>query len=88
MKTIEMILLTQLTNTSDQGELSYDEKKLALSRKALLVELKEDYQFFHENEIDLAGDYQETITYLESISDEAYQVLRDKLVRFGSVSDD
>lgn len=88
MKTIEMILDAHLTKTTDQGELIYDEQKLTLSRRALLAELEADYKFFHENEIDLVNDYKETITYLESISDEAYQVLLDKLVRFGSLSDD
>ncbi|WP_375708940.1 hypothetical protein PJ261_02205 [Streptococcus dysgalactiae] len=88
MKTIEMILDSHLTNMDEQEDLIFDENKLSLSRKALIAELEEDYQFFHNNEIDLSSDYKETITYLESISDEDYHLLRDKLVRYGSLSDD
>lgn len=88
MKTIELILDSHLTNMDEQESLIFDENKLSLSRKALIAELEEDYQFFHNNEIDLSSDYKATITYLESISDEDYHLLRDKLVRYGSLSDD
>ncbi|PNY21507.1 hypothetical protein ASN88_01175 [Streptococcus parauberis] len=85
MKEIEEVLLSQVTYLSKSSELIVDTNKLSFSRKAMIAEVESDYQWLKESDSDLADSYLKTSEYLSSLTDEAYQLLVDKLVRYGTI---
>lgn len=85
MKEIEEVLLSQVTYLSKSSELIVDTNKLSFSRKAMIAEVESDYQWLKESDSDLADSYLKTSEYLLSLTDEAYQLLVDKLVRYGTI---
>ncbi|MDT2749379.1 hypothetical protein P7H30_06430 [Streptococcus parauberis] len=85
MKEIEEVLLSQVTYLSKSSELIVDTNKLSFSRKAMIAEVESDYQWLKESDSDLADSYLKTSEYLSSLTDETYQLLFDKLVRYGTI---
>ncbi|ELY5747638.1 hypothetical protein RYR35_000864 [Streptococcus iniae] len=85
MKEIEEVLLSQVTYLSKSSELIVDTNKLSFSRKAMIAEVESDYQWLKESDSDLADSYLKTSEYLSSLTDETYQLLVDKLVRYGTI---
>ncbi|MEK5288787.1 hypothetical protein MKY69_04090 [Streptococcus sp. FSL R7-0212] len=85
MKEIEEVLLSQVTYLSKSSELIVDTNKLSFSRKAMIAEVETDYQWLKESDSDLADSYLKTSEYLSSLTDETYQLLVDKLVRYGTI---
>lgn len=85
MKEIEEVLLSQVTYLSKSSELIVDTNKLSFSRKAMIAEVESDHQWLKESDSDLADSYLKTSEYLSSLTDETYQLLVDKLVRYGTI---
>lgn len=78
--TIETTLLLNLfyfeNGTYKRNEIFIEAKR----RKAIAL-LDEDADELKGIDPDLAGEYQETISYLDSLSDEDYQSLKEELLQ-------
>ncbi|HIC0778733.1 TPA: hypothetical protein ACWZZU_001070 [Streptococcus agalactiae] len=88
METLEMVLLDQLTLLNENNELIFNKDKLLLSRQAIIAEVEKDYNILIENEIDLSKNYGKAIHLLKELTNEAYQLLIDRVVRFGTILDE
>ncbi|HEL1582379.1 hypothetical protein [Streptococcus suis] len=64
----------------ENGQYTRNEKYISAKRRKAIALLDEDREELEELDSDLVADYQETIDYLDSLSDEEYQSLKDKIV--------
>ncbi|MCF0239835.1 MAG: transcriptional regulator [Streptococcus gallolyticus] len=78
-ETIETILLTNLFYFEYNRFTRNEAFILARRRKAIAL-LDEDLKEFKAIDERLAQDYQETIAYLETLSDEDYQTLKEDII--------
>ncbi|MCY7178408.1 transcriptional regulator [Streptococcus gallolyticus subsp. gallolyticus] len=78
-ETIETILLTNLFYFEHNRFARNEDFILARRRKAIAL-LDEDLKEFKAIDERLAQDYQETIAYLETLSDEDYQTLKEDII--------
>ena len=78
-ETIETILLTNLFYFEHNRFTRNEAFILARRRKAIAL-LDEDLKELKAIDERLAQDYQETIAYLETLSDEDYQTLKDDII--------
>ncbi|MBY5035334.1 transcriptional regulator [Streptococcus gallolyticus] len=78
MENVESTLLMNLFYYENGISTPNEEFSSAKRRKAIAL-LDEDREELEEIDQDLANEYGETITYLESISDEEYLSLKTKL---------
>ena len=78
-ETIETILLTNLFYFEHNRFTRNEAFILARRRKAITL-LDEDLKELKAIDERLAQDYQETIAYLETLSDEDYQTLKDDII--------
>lgn len=78
-ETIETILLTNLFYFEHNRFTRNETFILARRRKAIAL-LDEDLKELKAIDERLAQDYQETISYLETLSDEDYQTLKEDII--------
>lgn len=78
-ETIETILLTNLFYFEHNRFTRNETFILARRRKAIAL-LDEDLKELKAIDERLAQDYQETIAYLETLSDEDYQTLKEDII--------
>lgn len=78
-ETIETILLTNLCYFEHNRFTRNETFILARRRKAIAL-LDEDLKELKAIDEHLAQDYQETISYLETLSDEDYQTLKEDII--------
>lgn len=78
-ETIETILLTNLFYFEHNRFTRNEAFILARRRKAIAL-LDEDLKELKAIDERLAQDYQETIAYLETLSDEDYQTLKEDII--------
>lgn len=77
--TIETTLLFNLFYF-ENGAYSRNDNFIETKRRKAIALLDEDADELKEIDSELAEDYQETISYLDSISDEDYQELKEELL--------
>lgn len=83
-ETIETILLTNLFYFEHNRFTRNETFILARRRKAIAL-LDEDLKELKAIDERLAQDYQETISYLETLSDEDYQTLKEDIIASADV---
>lgn len=76
---IETTLLLNLFHFENGGYTRNEEFIAAKRRKAIAL-LNEDVDELKEIDLDLAQEYAETVSYLDSISDAAYQTVKEDLL--------
>ncbi len=83
-ETIEATLLLNLFYF-ENGTYTKNENFIEAKRRKAIALLDEDADELKNIDPDLAEEYQETISYLDSLSDESYQELKEELLsRFDS----
>lgn len=77
--TIETTLLLNLFYF-ENGAYARNDNFIEAKRRKAIALLDEDADELKEIDPDLAEEYQETISYLDSLSDESYQELKEELL--------
>ncbi|MHA2618203.1 transcriptional regulator [Streptococcus agalactiae] len=77
--TIETTLLLNLFYF-ENGIYTRNENFIEAKRRKAIALLDEDADELKEIDPDLSEEYQETISYLDSLSDESYQELKEELL--------
>lgn len=77
--TIETTLLLNLFYF-ENGVYARNDNFIEAKRRKAIALLDEDADELKEIDPDLAEEYQETISYLDSLSDESYQELKEELL--------
>ena len=78
-ETIETILLTNLFYF-EHNRFTRNETFIFARRRKVIALLDEDLKELKAIDERLAQDYQETIAYLETLSDEDYQTLKEDII--------
>lgn len=78
-ETIEATLLLNLFYF-ENGTYTKNENFIEAKRRKAIALLDEDADELKNIDPDLAEEYQETISYLDSLSDESYQELKEELL--------
>ncbi|HEP4573349.1 TPA: transcriptional regulator [Streptococcus pyogenes] len=79
-ETIKSILLTNLFHF-ENNHYTKNEKFIEAKRRKAIAILDEDAEELKEVDAELSEEYEETISYLDSISDEDYQSLKEELLQ-------
>lgn len=79
-ETIKSILLTNLFHF-ENNRYTKNEKFIEAKRRKAIAILDEDAEELKEVDAELSEEYEETISYLDSISDEDYQSLKEGLLQ-------
>lgn len=77
---VYMTLLNHLYTLKGDSIYLPNEEGQAAKRRKMISLLDEEVEILQEVDADLARDYEETISYLERISNEEYEFLRTEIV--------
>lgn len=79
-ETIETTLLLNLFYF-ENGQYSRNENFINSKRRKAIAMLDEDADELKEVDLELSQEYEETVSYLDSISDKDYQSLKEELLQ-------
>lgn len=80
MEVVETILLTNLFYFMPNKAPVRNEHFIKLSRQASIHLLDMEYQEMVKNEIDVADEYEETISFLRTINDAEFEEMKSELI--------